>query len=205
MKPQSSRSAFCEYHADSGRGSGNERAICILLTQPDDVLAKNDNFVLDQLSACGLDSAIGLYFYRFRNTINPFIKIGECTRKDGISVRFQRGWHGTEKYADTYLCKKTKSGYVDSELLKQIRSISSLNPAYFIFYEHQTLNSHPKIDEMYAYRLHKRLFGRGTASPERMNSNPLLARSLIWHRSAFQEAVRGVLPDGSSYPSGNDD
>jgi hypothetical protein len=58
---------------------------------------------------------------------------------------------------------------------------------------------------MYAYRLHKRLFGRGTASPERMNSNPLLARSLIWHRSAFHEAVRGVLPDGSSYPSGNDD
>lgn len=128
MMPQSSRSAFCEYHADSGRGSGNERAICILLTQPDDVLAKNDNFVLDQLSACGLGSAIGLYFYRFKNTTNPFIKIGECTRKDGISVRFQRGWHGTEKYADTYLRKKTKSGYVDSELLKQIRTISSLNP-----------------------------------------------------------------------------
>ena len=194
----------CEYQADSGRGTGKERAICILLNQPDDILSKGDNFVLGQLRSCGIGSAIGLYFYRFKNTAKPFIKIGECTRKDGIAIRFQRGWHGTETYGDTYLRKKKESSYVDSELLKQIRLISTVNPAYFIFYEHQTLNSHPKIDEVYAYRMHKRLFGQATASPERMNSNPLLARRLVWHKGAFREAVRGVLPDGSGYPSGVD-
>ena len=200
MKLLSPRTVYCEYFAKSGRGTGHEKVVCILLNQPEDVLSKDDNFVLSQLRAAGVATAIGLYFYRFREVVNPFIKIGECTRREGIHVRFKRGWHGTETYADTYLRKKVKQQYVDSELLLEIRKISAANPAYFIFYEHQSVNSHPKIDEVYAYRMHKRLFGRGTASPERMNGNPLLARNLVWHKTAFSEVVRGQLPDGTAYP-----
>ena len=62
------------------------------------------------------------------------------------------------------------------------------------------MNSHPKIDEVFAYRMHKRLFKTGTASPERMNSNPLLARRMVWHKRAFAEVVRCILPDGTAYP-----
>lgn len=201
MKPLPHRTSFQKYVADSGRGTGREKVVCILLTTPEDVLSKDSNFVLSQLKAAGVSNSIGLYFYRFKNTADPFIKIGECTRREGIEVRFKRGWHGTEAYSDTYLRKKTGDGYLDSELLLEIRKISPANPAYFVFYEHQTVNSHPKIDEVYAYRMHKRLFQKGTASPERMNSNPLLARYLVWHKSAFSEVVRGQMPDGTAYPT----
>lgn len=188
------------YQPTSGRGTGRERVVCILLTSPDDILAKTDNHVLGALRAAGVDASIGLYFYRFKKSSDSFIKIGECTRQDGIAVRFQRGWHGTEKYSDTYL-KKGKSGvYVDSELLIEILKISEENPAYFVFYEHATLHSYPKIDEVFAYRMHKRFFKRGTASPERMNGNPLLARRLVWHAKSFSEVARCRLPDGSAYP-----
>ncbi|MCR3952675.1 hypothetical protein [Aeromonas hydrophila] len=189
------------YSADSDRGSSNEKVVRILLTSPEDVLRKEKNLVLECLQNAGVASSLGLYFYRFKNQANPLIKIGECTRKDGIAVRFERGWHGTEKYSDTYLKKKTNNGteYVDSELFIEINKISEANPAYFVFYEHCTLNSHPKIDEIFAYRMHKRLFKKGTASPERMNSNPLLARRLVWHKKAFSEVVRAVFPDGTPY------
>jgi hypothetical protein len=192
---------FQTYRADSGRGTGAERVVVVLLTSPQDILAKANNKVLTALERAGVSSSIGLYFYRFKNTPKPFIKIGECTRQEGISVRFQRGWHGTEKYSDTYLKKKNKSGgYVDSELAAQIKKISQHNPAYFVFYEHATLQSHPKIDEVFAYRMHKRLFKCGTASPERMNGNPLLARRLVWHKRAFSEVARANFPDGTAYP-----
>jgi hypothetical protein len=129
------------YSADSGRGSGNEKVVCILLTSPEDVLKKENNFVLDCLQNAGVASSLGLYFYRFKNQANPFIKIGECTRQDGITVRFQRGWHGTEKYSDTYLKKKANKGttYVDSKLFIEINKVSKANPAYFVFYEHCTV------------------------------------------------------------------
>ena len=183
-----------KYNADSGRGSGSEQVFCAILTSPDDILRKKDNFVVNSLRESGVESSIGLYFYRFRNYVKPFIKIGECTRQDGVGVRFSRGWHGTERYSDTYL---------KSELATQINLISSENPAYFVFYEHSTQHSHPKIDEVFAYRMHKRLFKCGTASPERMNGNPLLARSLVWHKKAFSEVVLCQFPDGSAYPGAN--
>ena len=88
---------------------------------------------------------------------------------------------------------------VDSAFLAEIRKISPHNPAYFVFYEHITSQSHPKIDEVYAYRMHKLLYKSGTLSPERMNGNPLLARKLIWHKSSFSEVSRRQFPDGSSY------
>jgi len=61
------------------------------------------------------------------------------------------------------------------------------------------MQSYPKIDEVYAYRMHKRYFREGTLSPERMNGNPLLARKLIWHKSSFVEVCRCKFPDGSKY------
>ena len=109
------------------------------------------------------------------------------------------GWHGTFSYSDSYLGKKVKGVEVASRLLTEIQMISAENPAYFVFYEHIVSQSHPKIDEVYAYRVHKRLYKSGTLSPERMNGNPLLARKLIWHRSSFSEVSRRQFPDGSSY------
>jgi len=99
-----------------------------------------------------------------------------------------------------YIPQKKKNGkYEKSEFLLEIKKISKENPAYFVFYEQSTIGSHPKIDEVFAYRMHKRLFKCGTKSPERMISNPLLARRLVWHKSAFSEVVSGVFPDGTKY------
>ena len=198
---------FCtvkEYKADSNRGTGEEKVVCILLTTPDDILKKDNNLILQCLESAGVSSSIGLYFYRFKNSAKPFIKIGECTRKEGISVRFKRGWHDPHKGGDTYLKKKDKNEqYIDSKFFVEIMKISKENPAYFVFYEHDTLNSHPKIDEIFAYRIHKRLFKCGTSSPERMNGNPLLARRLVWHKKSFSEVVRATFPDGTPYNSHN--
>lgn len=188
-----------KYIADSGRGSGSEKVISCLLTSPEDILGSSKNIVLAALTKEGLSSAIGTYFYRFKNDNSPFIKIGEVTRKEGIEVRFKRGWHGTKSYSDSYLGRKVNGSYEDSVLVKEIQKISPDNPAYFVFYQHITSQSHPKIDEVYAYRMHKRLYKSGTLSPERMNGNPLLARKLIWHRSSFVEVFRRKFPDGSSY------
>jgi hypothetical protein len=197
---------FCtvkKYKADSNRGSGEEKVVCILLTTPDDILKKDNNLIIQCVKSAGVSSSIGLYFYRFKNSANPFIKIGECTGQGGISKRFKRGWHGTPKYADTYLKKTVNKQDVDSEFFIEIMKISKENPAYFVFYEHDTLNSHPKIDEIFAYRKHKRLFKCGTTSPERINGNPLLARRLVWHKKSFSEVVRATFPDGTPYDSHN--
>ena len=187
------------YEADSGRGTGQEKVISCFLTSQEDILQEDNNFVLNALSAEGLSSSIGVYFYRFKNDRSPFVKIGECTRKDGLAVRFRRGWHGTRNYSDSYLGRMKDGNEVDSVLLKQVRKISIENPAYFVFYQHKTSQSHPKIDEVYAYRMHKRFYKAGTLSPERMNGNPLLARNLIWHKKAFSEVFRCKFPDGGEY------
>lgn len=188
------------YQADSGRGTGKEKVFCALVTSPNEILEKKNNLILDALAQSKLSTAIGLYFYRFSQPNSRFIKIGECTRTDGISIRFKRGWHGTEKYADTYLKRKNGAEYIDSKFFLEISKASQENPIYFIFYEHCTLNSHPKIDEIYAFQKHQRLFKGDTLSPERINGNGLLARNLVWHKKAFYEVARGVFPDGSCYP-----
>lgn len=188
------------YRADSGRGTGQEKVVCVLLTDPADILEKKDNQVLNALQAAGVASAIGLYFYRFANQQLPFVKIGECTRPDGISRRFRNGWHSSETLTDSYWRKKRGGTYVDSEFLKQVRMITADNAAYFIFYQHRTIQSHPKIDEMYAYRQHKRLYGSDTLSPEKMNGNSMLGRSLVWHKGAFSEVARLHFPGGQEYP-----
>ena len=120
MDKQPDRMRVRHYQAASGRGTGAERVVCVLLTSPDDILAARNNHVLNCLQAAGVSRSIGVYFYRFKNSTGPFIKIGECTRQEGISVRFQRGWHGTPRYSDSYLGKYTKDGsQVDSEFLRE--------------------------------------------------------------------------------------
>jgi hypothetical protein len=188
------------YSADAGRGTGQEKVISVLLTSPGDILAKEDGSVVNALLESGMAKRIGLYFYRFANDKLPFMKIGECTRSDGVLVRFRRGWHGTETYTDSYRRRRRGDGFVDSEFLVQIQRISPSNPAYFIFYEHRTLHCHPKIDELYAYAQHLRLYRTGTLSPEKMNGNTLLGRKLLWHRAAFSEVARKRFPDGTAYP-----
>ncbi|TYL48553.1 hypothetical protein [Marinomonas sp. IMCC 4694] len=188
-----------KYVADSRRGDGSQKVISFLLTSPEDILDITDNFILNALDKENLSSAIGTYFYRFKNDSSPFIKIGECTRKEGISVRFKRGWHGTKKYSDSYLGKIKGNKETDSRFFMEINKISSENPAYFVFYEHCLSQSYPKIDEIYAYRTHRRLYKKVTLSPERMNGNAMLARKLIWHKSAFSEVFRCKFPDGSEY------
>lgn len=188
-----------QYIADSNRGDGSQKVISFLLTSPEDVLEVTDNLILNGLAKENLSSAIGTYFYRFKNDEVPFIKIGECTRKEGISVRFKRGWHGTIKYSDSYLGKIKSNKETVSKFFLEIKKISLENPAFFVFYEHCLSQSYPKIDEIYAYRTHKRLYKKGTLSPERMNGNAMLARKLIWHKSAFSEVFRCQFPDGSKY------
>jgi hypothetical protein len=187
------------YVADSGRGNGSQKVISFMLTSPEDILKVTNNVILEALQKEGLSTAIGTYFYRFKNNDLPFIKIGECTRKEGISVRFKRGWHGTRGYSDSYLGKIKYNIETDSKFLLEINKISQENPGYFVFYEHSLSQSHPKIDEIYTYRTHKRLYKKDTLSPERMNGNAMLARKLIWHKSAFSEVFRCKFPDGNNY------
>ena len=187
------------YIAESGRGTGNEKVISILLESPEDILNKPENLVLNALEEENLSSSIGLYFYRFKSNKIPFIKIGECTGKEGIAKRFKRGWHGTKTYSDTYLAKKEKGQYVDSVFLTEVRNISKDNPAYFIFYEHLTEESHPKIDEVHAYIKHKTHFNEGTINKERINGNEKLGKNLVWHDSAFVEVLELKFPDNCAY------
>jgi len=187
-----------EYRCDSGRGTGSEKVICVLLTSPSDLLQKTNNPVLSALGESGMSGAIGIYFYRFASPGTNFIKIGESTRPGGIAERFRAGWrrNGT----DTYLKKRKNKQIVDSEFYLEIMKLNRDNPGYFVFYEHHPLMSHTKADEMYAFVSHRRFFKHNTKSPERLNGNSLLGRSLVWHRKAFAEVARGEFPDGSCYP-----
>ena len=187
-----------EYRCDSGRGTGSEKVICVLLTSPEDLLQAPRNPVLSALADSRMSGAIGLYFYRFASAGTPFIKIGESARPSGIANRFQAGWH--RRGTDTYLTKRRNGCSVYSEFYSAIMKLSKGNTAYLVFYEHHLLSSHTKADEMYAFVAHRRLFKQGTISPERPNANGLLGRGMVWHRSAFSEVVRGRFPDGSPYP-----
>ena len=187
------------YNASSGRGSGSEKVLCVTLTSHEDVLQKDNNPVLAAIKDSGLNKSIGLYFYRFKSPHSSFIKIGESTRKDGIEMRFKRGWHYSHTCNDTYLKKKRDGRYESSEFYDEIMKIRIDNPAYFVFYEYAILNSFPKIDELYAYHCHKRLFKTDTLSPERMNGNSMLGRKLIWHKKAFSEVARCRFPCGQQY------
>jgi hypothetical protein len=174
-----------------------------MLTHPDDLLDPDENPVLRVLEKEGLSSSIGLYFYLFKNQVGqrPFIKIGECTSTRGIEGRFVKGWHGYQSGTDSYVWTKRQGEYVKKAFGQQITQINEENPAYFVFYEHQLYNSHPKIDEGLALTAHLEHFSQKTLSPEKINGNARnIGRNLVWHRTAFNEVLNQEFPDGVGYP-----
>jgi hypothetical protein len=181
------------YICSSERAISNKKVFVYLITSPQEVLKKVNNPIVRALKIHGLSESIGIYFYRFKNLGNyiAFSKIGEVSRIEGIEKRFIRGWHGTITYGDTYLSKGIHN---------DIKLISKSNPMYFVFYEFDTLNSFPKIDEMAAFKKHLTHFERSTRNNERPNGNFQLGQNLVWHNTAFNEVLKLEFPDGVQYP-----
>lgn len=189
------------YEADSGRGTGLERVFCICLRSPSDLLTPApSNRVLAALRQARLDRALGVYFYRFSAKDTPFLKIGECSRNEGIGTRIARGWHYSTTCSDTYRGSRRKDAPErGSAFLSAVETISQENPAYFVFYQLRPTYSFPKVDEMHAYKLHQRYFKRGTVNPDRINTHRTLGSQLVFHRRAFREVLLKELPSGNSY------
>lgn len=189
------------YEADSGRGTGLERVFCICLRSPSDLLtAAPSNRVLTELSQAGVDQALGVYFYRFSAQCTQFMKIGECSRNEGINMRIARGWHYSTTCSDTYRGSRKKDAPErGSAFLSAVETISQENPAYFVFYQLRATHSFPKVDEMHAFKLHQRYFKRGTVNPDRMNTHRTLGSQLVFHRQAFREVLLKKLPSGIDY------
>lgn len=181
------------YTADCLRSKKKHKVLVYLITNPQEILKRDNNCILNVLDNNNLGSSVGLYFYRFKHLKNDcgFSKIGEVSSENGIENRFKRGWHGTSLYGDTYLNK---------ELHNDISQISFENPMYFIFYEYDLLDSFPKIDELHAFSEHKKIFGRLTNNRERINSNFKIGSNLVWHKQIFDEVLNLKLPDGKPYP-----
>ena len=191
-----------EYQATSGRGLESEKVVVVRLVQPTDLLCDDANPVLTALQQAGVSNSVGLYFYRFANSQHPFMKIGECSRSEGVELRFKRGWHYSTTCADTYRGKRQAGGLeTPSEFLNAVRTISTKNPAYFVFYEMRATHAFPKIDEMHAHRFHMEHFGCGTINCERMNTHQTLGTELIFHKRAFSEVLKKQLPSGVAYES----
>lgn len=162
------------------------------ITSPSHVLDNRNNPILSALSHYGLSDKIGIYFYRHKaiQANSGFIKIGEVSRTKGVQERFKRGWHGTEKYSDTYLGKK---------IHHDISTASSENPVFFIFYEQVAEFCFPKIDELSAFASHHDEYGVSTRNSERMNKNHALGRKLIWREPTFSEVRDLKFPSGTPY------
>lgn len=181
------------YKPDCLRTEKDYKVFVYLITDPNEVLGKDENSIIGALGNHKLKHSIGVYFYRFKNLEDGcgFSKIGEVSGVSGIVNRFERGWHGTDKYGDSYLKKK---------LYEDVCQISPDNPMYFIFYEFDLLNSFPKIDETYAFYEHRKKLKCSTTNKERINSNYQLGLNLIWHKKAFHEVLDLKFPDGKHYP-----
>lgn len=182
------------YKADCLRTTKKNKVLVYLITDPQEILEKDNNRILNALCKHNLGSSVGLYFYRFKYLKDNcgFSKIGEVSGVLGIENRFKRGWHGTHTYGDTYLNK---------ELHKDVIQVSPTNPMYFIFYEYDLLNSFPKIDELHAFSEHKKKFSLSTSTKERINLNFKLGLNLVWHKQTFHEVLNLKFPNGKHYPS----
>jgi len=163
-----------------------------LISEPKDILEKKNNRLIAALTKSGLDTRIGLYFYRFKNLekYKAFSKIGEVSRKEGIKERLKRGWHGTAKYGDSYF---------DKVLHADVKLVSKNNPMYFVFYEQVPEYGFPKIDELHAFNNHRKVLGFDTRNIEKTNKNISLGSKIIWRASSFDEVLNLKFPDGSSY------
>ncbi|WP_393964648.1 hypothetical protein [Exiguobacterium sp. S22-S28] len=181
------------YKADCSRTEKEYKVFVYLITDPNEILERDENPITKALKEHKLNRSIGIYFYRFKDLEDGcgFSKIGEVSSKSGVVNRFTRGWHGTHKYGDTYLNK---------ELFKDVQRISPENPMYFIFYEFDLLNSFPKIDEICAFYEHRKKLKCSTTNKERINSNHKLGSNLVWYKKAFHEVFDLKFPNGKPYP-----
>lgn len=175
------------------------RVLVVRINSPDQVLQGGEGSIHAALMSEGLASAVGLYFYRFRDLPEPkaFSKIGEVSRREGVIMRKERGWLKASTYGDSYL-KPNKKGVLKA-IYADIQAVTAANPMYFTFYEFDPFSSFPKIDEIAAFAKHQRRFGRTTRNKEQANTFDELGRNLIWYSDAFDEVFDMKLPSGLSY------
>ena len=175
------------------------RVLVVRITCPSQILGCGPRSIHDALTVEGLDSSIGIYFYRFQNLPTPpaFSKIGEVSREGGIIVRKRRGWLAPETYGDSYL-KLLKKG-IRKAIHIDVLNIHEQNPMYFIFYEFDIEASFPKIDEISAFKMHLDYFGCSTRNKETVNTFSRLGRKLVWYEKSFDEVLNMTLPSGLSY------
>ena len=177
------------------------RVLVVRITSPSQVLDCGPRSIHDALRAEGLDTSVGLYFYRFQNLPTPpaFSKIGEVSREGGVIVRKHRGWLAPNTYGDSYL-KFSRDG-VRKVIHSDVLDVNEQNPMYFIFYEFDVEASFPKIDEISAFKRHLDHFGRSTRNKESVNTFSRLGSKLVWYEKSFNEVLNMSLPSGLSYSS----
>ncbi len=178
-----------KYKPDSNLINSEYRVLASLIESPDELRSERGNNLYEILCDEFTES-IGIYFYRFKNLVDPnrFSKIGENTRS--ISTRFQKGWF--YKNDDTYLGKPFDC--------TDVARITPKNPMYFVFYELDNEYSHPKIDELYADIQHWNHFKRKTTNNEGPG-NIRVGLKLVGHGSAFSQVLALQFPCGSQYPT----
>lgn len=176
------------------------KVLAVRLEASAQVMARGAGSIHDILQDEGLSAAVGLYFYRFEDLGEPraFTKIGEVSRREGVSLRKGRGWLQSPTCADSYR-PRSETGLV-KEIYRDIQSISAQRPMYFVFYQLPVRQAFPKIDEIRAFAEHRRVFGVSTRNQERTNTFDDLGANLVWHPTAFDEVNRMIFPDGSAYP-----
>ncbi|MGF1800145.1 hypothetical protein L4D11_05615 [Vibrio gigantis] len=176
------------------------RVLVVKLTSPKQLLESGKHSIHQIIQEQSLSSAIGVYFYRFKNLDNPqaFSKIGEVSRSDGVAVRQSRGWLTPPSYGDSY--KKLNNNGEKKVIYTDVEMISEENPMYFVFYELEVENAFPKIDEISNFAKHIEHFGRSTRNKENANTFSRLGSNLVWHKSAFNEVLNCKLPSQGPYP-----
>jgi hypothetical protein len=177
------------------------RVLVVRITSPLQVLGCGPGSIHEALRTEGLDTSVGLYFYRFQNLPTPqaFSKIGEVSREEGVIVRKQRGWLAPSTYGDSYL-KSSRSG-IRKVIHSDVLNVTEKNPMYFTFYEFDVEASFPKIDEILAFKKHLDYFGRSTRNKESVNTFSRLGRKLVWYEKSFSEVLNMSLPSGLTYSS----
>ncbi|MYM92669.1 hypothetical protein [Duganella vulcania] len=177
------------------------RVLVLRMTSPDQVLASGQGSLHQVLADTGLDSTVGLYFYRFErldDAAPAFTKIGVTSRVDGIGMRKKRGWIYAPSAADSY--RKPTTAGADKGVYVDVQKVSAQQPMYFVYYELSVEGAFPQLEEMVAFYKHDQHFGRSTNNVERVNTHPTLGRKIVWYDPAFEDVLRLVLPSGQPYP-----
>lgn len=186
---------FEEYQTTAG-GDSKYKVLVVKINSPDQVLTDTEGSIHQCLRDVGIESSIGLYFYRFKNLKNRcFTKIGEVSNRKGIIERKKRGWLAPTSYSDTYKKGKGKGKMVFEDIL----AVSSSDPIYFIYYQFDIPKSFPKIDEIRAFHEHNKHFKKGTRNVEPANKFHELGSELVWYPSAFEEVLNLRFPSGTLY------